>query len=385
MFDLFTLFTICIATCTFRIGDPEHHNCVTTPDGEAISINWGPDKWPIKELCNPEENADTGCCLKRNLWPEVELGTIDEIGDIVTRSSFGSFESGIAYHHLIVHRLFGMSNVCPTDNVHCDAAGYLPNDPIFMLLHSFTAYLRAVWASCHGYDLLSNEELDDHPEAYDPQCADGYPDCGVIELDDVYEFGDMVNQQWSITSTMDVTPRKMWDFNDWNVRFDIGSFIERAGLDISTGCDIDHLRNSKWLTSSKDSKTKRNEIEMLEEIELEHSKALLERLALTDPALYNPPHSVADISSEDVNVSKKLEHETLHQPDLFMYYVDVNIDSVDESHFLNDWNWSGDLFYVLAAVLTLLVLLSCARHYILARGRGDALTSNEGEIIYGSI
>ena len=209
---------------------------------------------------------------------------------------------GIAFHHQKVHWLFGIGDEC----VSCAmATGYSPDDPIFMLLHSFTAYLRAVWASCHGYDTLSGDELDDHPEAYDPRCAEGYPDCGVIELDDVYQFSDeMINQKWSITSTMEVTPRKMWDFSDWNTRFDRGSFINRAGLETSTECDLDSLRNSKWLTPSKKeinsnlkssndrlqildrvsppdmlSKTVYDdEVGILEEIEHQHSNVLLQRL-----------------------------------------------------------------------------------------------------------
>jgi len=284
-------------------GDPNHHNCVTNPNGGGISTNWGPDKWPIKELCNPDENVDIGCCLKRNLWSDSELGNAHEIGSIVQRPTFEKFEGGIAFHHQKVHWLFGLGDECASCAM---ATGYSPDDPIFMLLHSFTAYLRAVWASCHGYAVLSGEELDDHSEAYDPRCAEGYPDCGVIELDDIYQFGDMVNQKWSITSTMEVTPRKMWDFNDWNIRFDRGTFIDRAGLETSGECDIDSLRNSKWLLPPKKKKNEfesssnydrlqildrvsapddalskmvyNDEVGILEEIEQEHSSALLERL-----------------------------------------------------------------------------------------------------------
>ena len=67
-------------TLHIEIGDPNHHNCVTNPNGAGISTNWGPEKWPIKELCNPEEDAEAGCCLKRNLQQDSQLGTAHEIG-----------------------------------------------------------------------------------------------------------------------------------------------------------------------------------------------------------------------------------------------------------------------------------------------------------------
>lgn len=73
------------------------------------------------------------------------------------------------------------------------ATGYSPDDPIFMLLHSYTAYLRAVWGACHGYDKLLGRDLDGHDEAYKAECAEGFfdGDCGVVELDDIYDFGEM--------------------------------------------------------------------------------------------------------------------------------------------------------------------------------------------------
>ena len=64
------------------------------------------------------------------------------------------FLGGVLIEHQRVHWLFGQEN----DNcVSCHmATGYSPDDPIFMLLHSFVAYLRAIWAGCHGtlYPLL---------------------------------------------------------------------------------------------------------------------------------------------------------------------------------------------------------------------------------------
>jgi len=334
---------------------------------------------------------------------------------------------------LIVHRLFGMNNVCGS----CDAAGYLPNDPIFMLLHSFTAYLRAVWASCHGYDGISGGELDDHPEAYLAQCANGYPECGVIELDDIYQFGEMVNMEWSITSTMNVTPRKMWDFSDWNIRYVRGSFIHRSGLETSGECDIENMLNSKWLTPSIESAMEEmeemeeeSELEILEEIELRHSKVRL-LYDLFEPKSESEiqPDTESDIGSNSINDSgsdlfedHELNTNTIEPEDTYsvdviqkretveirqhvhalMDYVEVNIDTdhtVDGPHVLNLWKWCSHylnyLLYVTFVIVfftILCVLIWCIRHHIIARGgdydfnsHHDALKSTEHREIYGSV
>merc|ERR550525_709465 len=184
----------------------------------------------------------------------IPLGTAAETREIVERDQFSTFEGGSAFFHQKVHWLFGLGDEC----VSCAmATGYSPDDPIFMLLHSYTAYLRAVWGACHGYDQLLGSDLDGHHEAYQPECAEGFFDgeCGVIELDDVYQFGEMPHYSWSITSMMSVTPRSMWNFADWNVKYDLGDFPDRAGLYESTVCNADGIKNSKWLTQVVDDDT----------------------------------------------------------------------------------------------------------------------------------
>ena len=170
-------------------GNPENHHCVKGTSGASGSKNWGTDLWALKELCNAVENPDA-CCLKRNLYSESKLGTAAETREIIERDQFSTFEGGSAFFHQKVHWLFGLGDEC----VSCAmATGYSPDDPIFMLLHSYTAYLRAVWGACHGYDKLLGRDLDGHEEAYKAECAEGFfdGDCGVVELDDIYDFGEM--------------------------------------------------------------------------------------------------------------------------------------------------------------------------------------------------
>merc|ERR1712013_958902 len=124
------------------------------------------------------------------------------------------------------------------------------DDPIFMALHSFAAYLRAIWASCHGYDNIAESELDLHPEAYLPGCSEGFFDgeCGTVEYDDAYEWEDLAFEEWSITSKMDVTPRMMWDFSQWNVQYNHGTFYEASGLSVSAMCDQVNVAGSQWFS-----------------------------------------------------------------------------------------------------------------------------------------
>jgi len=216
---------------------------------------WSQQEWNIRELCGHTENKHVGCCLKRDLWADGELGDAPDIGEVMERPNFTPMSGGVAFHHQKVHWLFGRGDECQNCAM---ATGYSPDDPIFMALHAFAAYLRAIWASCHGYDNIAPSDLEEHPEAYLPQCADEQViadgtvysgDCGVIDYDDAFEWEDMALQDWSITSMMDVTPRMMWDFSAWNVQFNHGTFYEASGLSVSAMCDQVNVAGSKWFTT----------------------------------------------------------------------------------------------------------------------------------------
>jgi len=202
-------------------GDAEHNDCV--------GGQWDVDRWPLRELCRDGEDPDIGCCLKRSLWTEMgsnySLSNASAFAQILEEETFGAFVEGASFEHQAVHWLIGNRDHC-TDCAM--ASSYSPDDPIFLLLHSFMAYLRASWAACHGFDALTGDELDAQPMAYTPFCAPGYDECGPIELDDVFDFGVLADCEWSATSRMDVTPRKMWDFEEWNVRYEPGSFPSRS-------------------------------------------------------------------------------------------------------------------------------------------------------------
>eukprot|EP01084_Bolivina_argentea_P032231 59611_1 len=204
---------------------------------------WSVEHWPIKDkiLCAETEDVENGCCLKRSLRSTIILPTATDIGEVVQRKAFIEFKGGIVYQHQQVHWLFAECPECAM------ATGYSPDDPIFMMLHAFTAYLRALWATCNGYNNISADVLDEYPNVYTAACAPGYDNCGTIELDDSYGFDFLSTRLWSITSKIDITPRMLWDFSDWGVIYDIGTFYNKSLLHSSGSCPQSRLFNdNKW-------------------------------------------------------------------------------------------------------------------------------------------
>jgi len=267
-------------------GTDDMH-CVATPKDL-----WTAQQWPLHELCGYDETAHAGCCLKRSLmknhsmerWPLSELCNDDgrdgllsdapTLAPILQRDDFLAFDGGILMEHQMVHWLFGNGDECPSCHM---ATGYSMDDPIFLMLHSFTAYLRAVWSVCHGYDSIASEDVQNFPDAYTAQCIEEYgdDDCGAIELDDAYYFGAMVTQNWSLTSRMRITPRSMWNFADWGVRYDHGTFLQNSKLREGPGCDIRNVAQSAYFEA--DARTVEevvtDETELNEQIRVVHRES----------------------------------------------------------------------------------------------------------------
>eukprot|EP00483_Globobulimina_turgida_P010505 UN10526 len=82
-----------------------------------------------------------------------------------------------------------------------------------------------------------------------------FDECGTIELDDTYQFGILATNKWSITSKMDITPRMLWDFQDWGVVYDIGSFYDESLFE-SDVCpsQIFESDDNKWFLHPSDLK-----------------------------------------------------------------------------------------------------------------------------------
>jgi len=230
-------------------GDGENMHCIETPRDL-----WTTQRWPLHELCGAEEHVDQGCCLKRALMKNHSISSAATLAPILQRSDFLAFDGGILMEHQMVHWLFGNGDECESCHM---ATGYSMDDPIFLMLHGFTAYLRALWSACHGYDQIASEDLVDESDAYTASCIEDYDECGAILLDEPYYFGAMVTQQWSLASRMSVTPRKMWNFADWGVRYDHGTFLRNSGLRHSYGCDIRSVAQSEYFVRAADLETEK--------------------------------------------------------------------------------------------------------------------------------
>jgi len=236
-------------------GNAGNNNCVTDPRDLRL---WGIDKWPLRELCGPPEDVEEGCCLKRNLDSSQHISNPKELAPVIEVPFFHEFLGGVLIEHQRVHWMFGQEG---DECVSCHmATGYSPDDPIFMLLHSFVAYLRAIWAGCHGYDNIDSFILDNHPDVYTGECIDGFTECGAIELDDPFFFGPMALSDWSYTHGHDVTPRDVWNFEAWRVKYDYGSFWDKSGLIDSEMCDEDNLMSSRWFAHPEETKEMRDRI-----------------------------------------------------------------------------------------------------------------------------
>merc|ERR1719300_291121 len=85
-------------------GDPNNLLCVSQPN-DADSA-WSQPEWNVRELCNKNlENSHVGCCLKRQLWEEGDLGDAATMGEVMERDTFKPMSGGVAFYHQKVHWL----------------------------------------------------------------------------------------------------------------------------------------------------------------------------------------------------------------------------------------------------------------------------------------
>ena len=104
-------------------------------------------------------------------------------------------------------------------------------DPIWYLFHSMVSYHQAIWTDCNDYDLIKPTELDSHPEAYSTFCDSDK--CGDMSLDGVMYFGGYLSDhRWALINKQDLTVRKSYHFDRWNIIYDLGNgdFFKDSGL-----------------------------------------------------------------------------------------------------------------------------------------------------------
>ncbi len=227
-------------------GDEDNLHCI---DNGSHSL-WGIDSWPLMELCDPSEDAEVGCCLKRRLDAEVVLNDAAKTSVFVEAPDFLDMATGVGRGHSAIHSLIGGGVQYEDDALLFVAmsafdGGYSIDDPIFMPLHTFSSYLRALWAACHGYDGIDPQYLEQYPSAYTPYGTNPGPDC-VKQLDDGFNLYMLEDAEWSLASNMSITPRSLWNLSDWGVAFDFGTFYGKSGLQTHGVCDANNIEQSPW-------------------------------------------------------------------------------------------------------------------------------------------
>jgi len=124
------------------------------------------------------------------------------------------------------------------------------------LLHTFTLYQRALWTTCYEYDTIDVSQLQFYRDAYTPSCNPNMVDCGVVGVDAAYNLNPLDEAEWSLASTMEITPRTLFDIQDWNVQYDLGTFYTKSKL--NEWCDFNALHddlqgpNPEWFVDLSD-------------------------------------------------------------------------------------------------------------------------------------
>merc|ERR1719319_2192860 len=140
-------------------GDSEDDFCVA----DAL---WSRDAYSTTFLCSEKEIAmgrSRRCCLKRH---KGERGHIPSASAMLSTFAFRrwrDFQDGVLLQHTFVHA-FVSGNDNKTHMFGHNAA----EDPLFVLLHNFLFYIRALRTNCLGYDKSINELEQFAPFAYDP-------------------------------------------------------------------------------------------------------------------------------------------------------------------------------------------------------------------------
>ena len=201
-------------------GDPNNNNCVM----DEMDI-WSSGNYGTEFLCSDNEESPN-CCLKRQRNMNIEdiaimgLANATEIIETFEHHRFKEFQYKISLYHGKVHKFFALTN---TSHMWSNNAA---EDPLFVLLHSFLDYVRMMRTDCLGYDLVSNEDL----EEYIPYAFDGFDDIELDfkpKLDSTMEFALICDIENSYCNENVVTPRNIFDISTntrWKVSYELGSF-----------------------------------------------------------------------------------------------------------------------------------------------------------------
>eukprot|EP00486_Rosalina_sp_Unknown_P016059 CAMPEP_0201593506 /NCGR_PEP_ID=MMETSP0190_2-20130828/191085_1 /ASSEMBLY_ACC=CAM_ASM_000263 /TAXON_ID=37353 /ORGANISM="Rosalina sp." /LENGTH=174 /DNA_ID=CAMNT_0048052715 /DNA_START=867 /DNA_END=1392 /DNA_ORIENTATION=+ len=157
-------------------------------------------------------------------------------------------------------------------------------------------------------------------------------DCGVVGIDAPYNLYPLNQVDWSLASTMDITPRMLYDIQDWNVQYDLGSFYKRSKL--NEWCEIQAKHgdingpNPDWFVSlTVDWDEDDNHLQQFIDDKWDEFKSQQDELEMTDEEIYYAVESLSckyhRLSSEnscfdqDDTIMANNEYETCESRDIF--------------------------------------------------------------------
>eukprot|EP00485_Elphidium_margaritaceum_P004936 CAMPEP_0202690836 /NCGR_PEP_ID=MMETSP1385-20130828/5726_1 /ASSEMBLY_ACC=CAM_ASM_000861 /TAXON_ID=933848 /ORGANISM="Elphidium margaritaceum" /LENGTH=423 /DNA_ID=CAMNT_0049346151 /DNA_START=96 /DNA_END=1365 /DNA_ORIENTATION=+ len=213
---------------------------------------WNRDVYPTTYLCSENElRLNLNCCLKRHHGERGHIPDADTLAShIVDNHRWWDFQETVVQEHKYVHSYIS-GNVNKTHMFGHNAA----EDPLFIMLHNFMMYIRALRTTCFGYDLKINELEQYQPFSYDPYQDNREADMKPF-LDLPLDFNLLAEQEWSRAYAEDITVRKIFDIKAWDISFELGTFWHQSA-ELQKYCS-DNL-NSSWFYDSVQFSTPRRE------------------------------------------------------------------------------------------------------------------------------
>eukprot|EP01084_Bolivina_argentea_P170740 295864_1 len=205
-------------------GDPNNEWAVN-------EYSWSPTtkEYFVPNNCFAANDHYPVCSLKRSLRDPFIMPSPPAIGAaIIENPNFMDFAS---YSHLSGQAIHLIDD-------HPEYMEPFPQsyEPVWYLFHSFIQYHQAIWVDCNDYDLIDADDLDQHPEAFEPFCnSEGR--CDTVmgwDLDSPMYFGGaLVDQEWSYIHSHNLTARKLYMLPKWNIIYDLedgDGFYSTSGL-----------------------------------------------------------------------------------------------------------------------------------------------------------
>ena len=217
-------------------GDEDEDYCVEDP-------LWNRDAYPTTYLCSEaERELDMPCCLKRHKGVRGHIPDGDTLAPhVYSYRRWRDFQEAVLKEHTYVHA-YVSGNVNATHMFGHNAA----EDPLFVLLHNFLMYLRALRTTCFGYDVVINELEHFQPYAYDPYQDNREADMKPF-VDVPMDFTTLAEKPWARAYSEDITVRKVFDLREFDISFELGSFwFENAQLEKYCGDNL----NETWFYDS---------------------------------------------------------------------------------------------------------------------------------------